>query len=325
MNPVSNPYADINWNNIVQVKSVSHVHAIYQSKLDNVAAQGYEHIPISHYKPSVPMYPLVDFFDTVPEGVISSPNSEKARTGDGYHFNALGSFAEGNGVGDGEVSEPWSRIFKRIFDQLQYSDGGGITLNHPKEFDVDLRCAQLDYDDRVLGIEVFNNGTEINRGIADFSDFWDKILSTGRRCYGFAVIDWPDTEFLHDGVWYGSCMLLVPEKDEHECLKAYRNGHFYAIKKDTGLRFTSISYADDTMSCALNRSATIKFYTKDGVKKTVSGSSASCSCDKSDTFMRIEVTEQSDSDSFLWSNPIMFKTKQEVSVEKDSRILMTLS
>src|SRR5690606_8810506 len=58
---------------------------------------------------------------------------------------------------------------------------------------------------------------------------WDAVLATGRRCFGFAVRD-------HRFAGRGRNVLLVPdpktrtaEERHHDALKAYRNGHFFAL------------------------------------------------------------------------------------------------
>src|SRR5699024_378853 len=115
--------------------------------------------------------------------------------------------------------------FDNIFNELQFENGGGITINHSlrenytKEF--------LDYDDRVLGMEIYNNTVE--RGKAggyedihlDYLNVWDNILSTGRRCYGFSVVDWPVEEV---EPWYGSNIVLSDDFTEKDLLESYRKG-----------------------------------------------------------------------------------------------------
>lgn len=305
-----NPYSGINWQSSDIVKSVSHIHVTTQEKFEQVLEIGLEHIPISHYQPSSPQYPLSDFY-TVPEGILGSPNSEKVRTGGGGHLNALGSFAIGNGWEEGAISEPWNKIFDRIFSQLQYEDGGGVTLNHTSDLNFDLRTAMLDYDQRVLGIEIYNNMADIDYGVENycqnyFVPFWDSILATGRRCWGFGAIDWPDPNYLP---WYGANMLIVPERTEHECLKAYRNGSFFVIIKDTGLRFTNITADSSHISCTLNENGTIEFVTQSGIVKTETGISSSYTFEQDDVYCRIQVKQGNDMTTYMYSNPVILKQK----------------
>lgn len=308
-----NPYANVDWANTLQVKSVSHVHAITQAKLNYVAALGYEHIPISHYNPSEPMYPLDEFFDSVPDGVFSSPNTEKVRTGGGWHINGLGSFATGHGWEEGSINTPWRDVFTEIFAQLQYADGGGVTLNHPTDKDIALRCAQLDFDDRVLGIEVYNNMFPHRHEYDNFTDVWDAILKTGRRCWGFSVIDWPDSDYYP---LYGANIMLVDAKTGEDCLKAYRKGEFYAIKKDTGLRFASIVLSDGVLTFKTNSNANFKVVTDKGVVSTATGMTGTYQLKANDIYVRVEAVDANDANGVMWSQPIMQKTKDQLKMDE---------
>lgn len=333
---MNNPYSGVNWATATQVKSFSHLHLTNQTSFEQAIEMGYKHIPTSHYIPSAPKYPLAEHYQNVPDDVIGSPNSEKIWTVGGGHYNALGSFAEGYGHDDKdrEKISP-TDLADMIFSQLQYSDGGGMTINHPvgwkqsdnpqysKESTIKRCCDLLDYDDRVLGIEVYNNGYEASYGsyleyykgfYKEMLPFWDAILKTGRKCFGFWVIDWFDTVT----PYYGSHILLVPEFTEHECLKAYRNGAFYGIIKDTGLRFTNLALNGKTLNVGVNKECVIDFYTDRGLVKSITGTSASCTAIDKDVFLRVEVTEVGDADSRIFSNAIMFKNKDDVAHEAES-------
>lgn len=335
---MNNPYLNVNWNTATQVKSFSHLHLINQTTFERAIEMGYKHIPTSHYNPSSPKYPLAEHYENVPSDVIGSPNSEKIWTTNGYHFNALGSFAEGYGIDDKDRDKiSPNDLFDLILSKLQYSDGGGVTINHPvgwkqsdnenydKERIIASCCEQLDYDDRVLGIEVYNNGYEASYGESyqkyykgfykEMLQFWDAILKTGRKCFGFFVIDWFDTVT----PYYGSNILLVPEFTEHECLKAYRNGAFYGIIKDTGLRFSNLTMSGKTLSVGVNKESVIDFYTNRGLVKSVTGTSANCTAVDSDIFLRVEVTEVGDTDSRIFSNAIMFKSKEDIEKEAEAK------
>ncbi len=143
---------------------------------------------------------------------------------------------------------PWRDAFLAILDGevidgekrggLLYADGGGITLNHPTG-KMENYVEMLDFDPRVLGIEVWNHLSSGfgASGYVDsmdgtppphyFYDLWDQILATGRRCWGFFVKD-------HTIYGRGRNVLLVPsvesasrEEKEATALRAYRNGSFF--------------------------------------------------------------------------------------------------
>lgn len=312
-----NPYENVKWDTAEQVKSMSHMHLHNQESFESAVKDGYRHFPISNYIPAKPTYPLADFFRNVPDDVLGAPNSEKAyHLNSGVHYCALGSFAEGHGnhpdrdpVWKDAATVNWQVGFDEVFAALQFPDGGGITLNHPTYpigIGIDQYFEKLDYDDRVLGVEMFNRcsgGRVENLCIPKFYlNEWDTILKTGRRCWGFAVVDW---QMPHDN--WGSNLLVVPEFTEHECLKAYRNGNFYAQIKDVGLRFTNLSLNGNVVSVSVNRESTIRFISARGVMKEVVGREAECVADFDDTYMRVEAYDRAYSDSAIFSNPFMFK------------------
>lgn len=300
-----NPYKNINWESAQHVKSMSHMHLYCQKFFDKAIEAGFKHIASTNYQPSVPTYPVRKFFANVPDDVIGSPNSEKVYTIKcGVHFCALGSFAMGHGHTEGATAT-WQEAFSHILSELQFPDGGGITINHPGYPDIPLEflLEMLNYDERVLGIEIYNCGTFGYKTPTQFIDFWDSVLKTGKRCWGFSVVDWYGVRG-EPSTW-GSNVLLVPEFTEHACLKAYRDGAFYAQIKDTGLRFTSISFEDNKLSISTNRESEIKFVTANGVVKTVIGTDAECCVSDGDVYIRAEAVELSDPDSHLFTNPVM--------------------
>ncbi|HRH98336.1 MAG TPA: hypothetical protein PLB55_20510, partial [Prosthecobacter sp.] len=56
------------------------------------------------------------------------------------------------------TNRPWRDVFREAFEMLQHPDGGGMTLNHPTGKLADY-LPMLDFDPRVLGIEVWNQLT----------------------------------------------------------------------------------------------------------------------------------------------------------------------
>ena len=311
-----NPYDKVDWGKCQQVKSMSHMHTYDQTRFNKAVLDGYKHFCISHYLPSSPIYPLADYFTDIPNDVIASPNSEKVKfTNAPYHFCAVGSFAEGQGHDEASATATWQQSFVSILNQLQYADGGGIVMAHPRDANFEDRCRMLDFDNRVLGIEIYNNsynkdkeGYTALEASKIFCGLWDRLLSSGRRCWGFAVVDWQDPLY---SPWHGSNVFLVPAFTEHECLKAYRDGAFYSQIKDSGLKFTNISATATSYSVSINREATIKFITNRGVVKEVVGTSAACNVEDSDVYMRVEAIEANDETSHIFSNPTMYRNPND--------------
>lgn len=314
-----NPYANVNWPAAQHIKSFSHMHATTQSFFNLAVQDGYQHFAISNYVPSEPIYPLADRFTNIPSGIVGSPNSEKTNTtNNGGHFNALGSFAVGHGQDEDSVAVTWQQAFDEILSQLQFPDGGGITLNHPDDHNLSLRCNMLDYDERVLGIEIYNRVIDVNKGNPNYLTnslaFWDKILRTGRRCWGFCVVDWQIEKYAPH---YGSNILLVPDLTEQDCLRAYRSGAFYSQIMDNGLRFNRIDVSDSAVNVSVNKPATINVVTDVGVVATSQGTECSYIIKNKDIFVRVEAVEDGVEDSHIFSNPIMLKSVNDLAKENE--------
>lgn len=139
------------------------------------------------------------------------------------------------------VHRPWQDAYRAALDGtlqdsngnpvegLRFPDGGGITLNHTGG-PLNATLEKLNFDPRVLGIEVWNQHLGFGRkGTLAFYNHWDEVLSTGKRCFGFFVRD----HFVYER---GRNILLVPESNrlsleekEHNASRAYRNGTFYGL------------------------------------------------------------------------------------------------
>ena len=144
------------------------------------------------------------------------------------------------------ANRPWREVFRAALDGevnegrrtggLLHADGGGITLNHPTRA-LEEYAVMLDFDPRVLGIEVWNqltSGFGSNKGFYDGGDgprlhfyrLWDDLLRTGRRCWGFFVKD-------HNTFGRGRNVLVLPKAGdsapdrEAAALRAYRSGAFF--------------------------------------------------------------------------------------------------
>lgn len=331
-----NPYANINWNTVEKVMSISHEHCENQTEFGYIVNGGAKHIAISNYYPSKPVYPLSDMFTDIPSDVIASPNAEHHNFNvTDLHMNSLGSFFQ-SGSPRGEtpfgvnLASP-KTIVPQIIAQLQYPDGGGVTINHPTWSNLTVETIEsiLDIDDRVLGLEIFNSfigPVDIGwegataphiESMESNIEKWDEVLKTGRRCWGFCVAD-------HQGQansnWMGRNMLLVPSKTEYNCLKAYRKGEFYGQLKRTDLTFTGIGFTNNVLSVSTNNAETIDIVV-DGVKTSYSASSATQSIPSGATYVRAEAHTSEDS---IFSNPIMINPKNYICSSTTNKILLGL-
>ena len=171
--------------------------------------------------------------------------------------------------------------------------------------------AMLDFDPRVLGVEVFNHTTVNQHGYQDTvgsEALWDAILATGRQCFGFFV---PDHVMQQDDAWMGRNVLLVDAFTVEDCLRAYRQGRFYGALKGTGLRFDSIEAADTNYTVKTNGARRIEFYTEQGLARAVSASEATFEIPQSPeggpalTFIRARALDGKG--EILYSQPTIYR------------------
>lgn len=313
-----NPYEGVNWQNVQHIQSCSHMHCTNDTQLSRICDDGFQHLGISNYYPSKPWYPLSGCFDSIPDDVIGSPNAEHhSAFVDGicyhnFHFNGLGSTWQ-SGKAQGEepigVQDTWQNAFRNILNSLLYKDGGGITLNHPTWTQLSFKDAIrfLDYDHRVLGIEIFNGP---NDDTAWALDLWDEILKTGRRAWGFCV-----TDHFRDNIrpMEGQNILLVNKFTEKECLKAYREGRFYGKINATDLRFDKIECVNNTLNVNVNKDVEIKIVSNVETKTFENVKSVEGYTIPSDAvYVRVEAHCEKDDkkgykEDFVFSNPFILK------------------
>ena len=287
------------------------------------------------YKTDFPFTESEPVYRDIPKDVILSHNAEHhGFTNSRCHICSPGSsFASGTfdmhgghyhldkhgfPVGFGGT---WQEGFEGMLQSLDFPDAGGITINHPtwfSHFSDDQVLEMLDFDEKVLGIEIYNDYSARRNWFEDpdykappesgrgFSvNLWDRILSTGRRCWGFSV---PDHSVCKDGNWHGRNILLVPEFTEYNCLKAYRQGQFYGCLKDSGLRIRDFEVTDSSISVSTNATARIKFVTEAGLARAIIGERAIYELTRRNgvpdwTYVRVEVED--DSGERLFLQPVM--------------------
>lgn len=355
MEAIVNPYKDVSFNN--RIPSVSHEHCRDLTTAPTITAarifnylyrDGIRHFAFSNYYPSEPIYPIDNpsdpatiltgtqssEFETLPSDAVGCPNAEHHDMNIGsLHINGIGStFTSGSPKGSTPVGmggRNWQTCFNSIFSELIYADGGGATINHPdwtdyygKNLKANTVMKMLDYDDRVLGIEIFNSTCDRDVSDTGFSiELWDTILKTGRRCWGFCVPD-------HDGENFtlsdtstppikhcpGRNVLLC-EADEHSCLKAYRSGAFYGQIYNSDLAFTNIEYNDSTNNLSVVTIGAEKIdVIIDGITTTYNSGNVSVTVPDGSTYVRVVGYKAMQEERYLgeydmiFSNPIMFKS-----------------
>lgn len=371
MNAVVNPYSGVSFSN--QIMSISHEHCRSIATVPTITAArifnylyrcGVRHFGISNYYPSTPVYPLDNPMDDtvsltgtdalefteIPSDAIGCPNAEHHDVNiRAMHINGLGStFSSGNPKGVNPVGmnkAHWKECIKDILDNLIYSDAGGVTVNHPRWTDfyggslkVKTICDVLDFDERVLGIEVFNKTSEIDEHHIGWDiDTWDNILITGRRCWGLCVPD-------HDGENFsindtgtpptrqlnGFNMLLC-DATEYDCLRAYRTGAFYGkLYNTTNLAFNDISYDSSTNTLSVETTGATKISVViDGSFTDYSNTNSINVVLPNDiTYVRVQAEgdyppyqRAEDTKDMIFSNPIMFKSAQKANTQADFALL----
>jgi hypothetical protein len=268
-------------------------------------------------------FPFVEggrLFRDLPEGIIEAPNAEHHSFSDSHaHLCAPGSaYASGtfdvrdrfqtrkNGYNFG-CGEPWRKSVDRILDALIVPDGGGVTVNHPtwsRMKDDDL-FAMLDYDPRVLGIEVYNfsGGDKKYYPWSDYwsENYWDRTLATGRQCFGFSVPDWSPTR--------GVNILVVPEKTMEACLRAYRRGDFYFGIFGGIVSFTHVSFDGRNFKAGTDKPVRFELISRRGKVAESTGTSFKYRHDKSknidDVYLRLKAYATDDSGEIIFSQPMM--------------------
>jgi len=321
-----NPYENVNFSTCIPVISISHGHATNQDVFDRLYNGGCRHMALSNYRPSVPYYPLpYGSITEIENDAIACPNAEHFGWMKDCHFNGLGCTKSSGSSTSGWTSVTWKSAFDQILATQLYTDGGGITINHPAwtnrdqtNLSVEMAEQMLDYDSRVLGVEAISSyGKNTARGTTtwDSRDFWDSILLTGRRCWGFAVPDHDaevGAEYGWTGEdWTGQIVLLLPagtattgETANHACLKAYRNGEFFCRVQQGEFAFTGISVSGQTISASTNTGTKLRFI-EDGVATEYNGTSASHTVSGDSVYCRIEADDASG--NLLLSQAITFK------------------
>lgn len=318
-NSVINPYEGIDWNIVLAIPSCSHEHCITQSDFELLNTIKLKHVAFSNYYPSCPYYPLDAFFDDYKD-YLASPNAEYHNMSPygSLHCNGLGSFFEaGSNYGDYPVGmnrASWQTTFDSILRNLQFEDGGGITINHPswsrwasktEHPSIEDICSMLDYDYRVLGIEFYNSTCEygFEEKVGWDLHTWDSILKTGRRCWGFSVADHRSSN--KPERMSGMNILLCNQYDEHTCLKAYRDGCFYGALYNTSLRFNSIDLNDMNLTVSAI-DADYLYFIIDGEYMRKEGNNATITLPDNIIYVRVEAHNNENS---IYSNPILFMGK----------------
>ena len=227
--------------------------------------------------PPLPENEGVRLFPGIPPGLIEIPNAEHAWFSDvtpwlhvcapgctltSSHFDRsrkYGLCEHGLQLG---FPLPWREGFGALLKTLIVPDGGGLVIAHPHESHLPLErlCEFLDFDGRVLGIEVYNHNSSCTYNDSAETE-WDCVLSTGRQCFGFFVQD----HLMKDRVWKGRNILLAEDRTMESCLRALRNGNFYGAILGNGFAFDFIGFDGKTLVARCSREGVFQLCSACGV------------------------------------------------------------
>lgn len=319
--PSNSPYSGVDFGAVTPLMGSTHAHtqaaqgvpggAGDQAYFDGYVARGIKAHGLSNYYPSQPTCPLDSFYTGVPADAVCIPNSEVHSVTNMTtvtHLCALGStvvYASG-------ANKTWQATFDDILAALAYPTGGGVIMAHPNWslLSVQNICDMLDYDERVLGIEALNSFVE---GNTDYSlerrapalPLWDAVLSTGRRCWGFFVMD-----HKYQAGAIGRSMLLVDgTPTAQEVLEAYRNGHFYGALVGVGLALTGFTTGvvggQRLVTVTTDAADEIRMVVNGLTVETVLGVSATFTVPPEAVYARFECENEADT---IYTQPVMYST-----------------
>ncbi|MPM19486.1 hypothetical protein SDC9_65912 [bioreactor metagenome] len=184
-------------------------------------------------------------------------------------------------------------------DELKVNNPNKIyIINHPSrqtEYWTDDRLNTIsDYN----GIEVWNNG--------EHEYFWDKILSSGKKVWGFSSDDCHNYSNETD---CGSSFIRVFSQslNRNDIFNNIKKGNFYSGNIPKGQPEISLKVTTDTNNITANTNigTTILFIADNEVVKLSNNDSVlSYSPSGDEKYIRIKVVK---SDSKIWSNPIFIK------------------
>lgn len=138
--------------------------------------------------------------------------------------------------------------------------GGIAILNHPNWQTAFTHWKQetLEQLTGYTGIEIFNGVVERSEGAALATDRWDRLLSTGRRVFGFAHDDMHIPERDLERGWL---MVQSRERNAASVLDAIRTGAFYA---STGVTVQAIRVEDGVLRVVTHDAGRIRFIASHG-------------------------------------------------------------
>jgi hypothetical protein len=156
-----------------------------------------------------------------------------------------------------------------VLDNIAAQDALGI-LNHPnwgRNFN-HFPHERMEALEGYVGIEIYNGVIERLEGAPLATDRWDRLLSKGRRVWGFGNDD-AHAPVDFELAWN---VVRVTERTPEAIIAALRTGNFYA---STGVEITDITVQDGVFRVVTTNANRIRFFTQHGVcRQTTDGTAA---------------------------------------------------
>lgn len=177
---------------------------------------------------------------------------------------------------------------QEVFDDVIKQDGINIICHPHLNRDDYWPVNRLIELDGYTGIEIFNNNVRMdNSGHAIATDVWDKLLSSGKKVFGFAN----DDMHIFSRVGGGFNITLAERKSREGILNALKRGSFYA---SSGLILENIRLEENKISLEIKDKrvpyVTFRYIGKNGViLKEEQGQESSYSIIGNEGYVRVEV------------------------------------
>lgn len=214
-----------------------------QALIDAYAARGYDFLALSDHD----LFTGPDEYAAWDDrGMALLPANEISR--DGVHLLHVGA--------DRKIAPDADR--QKVLDAVAASAGLAV-VNHPNWHADFNHCPQesLDAWRGYAGVEIFNGVIQRLEGSPYALDRWDRVLSTGRRIWGFAH----DDAHLSGDIGQGWNRVAATEKTPEAILEALRAGRFYG---STGVTIDDIAVAGTLIAIRAREAARIAAITQHG-------------------------------------------------------------
>lgn len=192
-----------------------------QAVIDAYAGHGYDFLMVSDHDL---LTGPDEYAKLNPRGLLLIPGNEV--TAGGPHLLHVGAERRIEPNPDRQV----------VIDAINAGTGFAV-MNHPNWLADFNHCSfeQLARWQGYAGIEIYNGTIHRLTGSPYAADKWDRLLSTGRRVWGFAN---DDSHLPEADVALGWNMVLAGERSPAAILESLRQGRFYA---STGVTITGIT------------------------------------------------------------------------------------